>query len=162
MVCVTVTRKCPMAFLHRQHLSVFQRLCADFRSCRGPLRPSCLPSPPTPPLSLVSLQNGPAQSRQIGTVSASQPASAGGSDCSQGHQALVRRVGAQSGLRCCRPALPLVSFLSSNQQKQGPLPYLGPFLAQMRPQWRCVEHWRQSEVCLVCDHGLPLWASVSP
>lgn len=68
------------------------------------------PAGSSPPLSLVSLQNGPAQSRQIGTFSASQLASAGGSDCSQEYQALVGRAGAQSRPGCCHPALPLVPF----------------------------------------------------
>lgn len=54
------------------------------------------PCVPQPPMSLASLQNGPAQSRQIGTFGAGQPASAGGSHCSQGHQALVGRVGGQA------------------------------------------------------------------
>lgn len=93
MVSVTITRKCPMAFLHRQHLSIFQRLCADFRSCWGNSKAILCAQPP---MSLASLQNGPAQSRQIATFGAGQPASAGGSHCSQGHQALVRRVGRQA------------------------------------------------------------------
>jgi hypothetical protein len=79
-------------------------------------------------MNLVSLQNGPAQSRQIGTFSAGQPASAGGSHCSQGHQALVRRVGAQA-----LDAVTHAFLLSLSSDLL--LLHVGPFLAQRRPQW---------------------------
>lgn len=134
MVCVTVTRKCPTAFLRRQHLAVFQRLCVQTSGAVGDLQGH--PAHPAPLESSPSADWASEQSRQIGTCRAGQLASAGRSDLLRGHQVLDRRAGSQDLAAVSGPVLPPIPLLTSQVWEKVIFPGPGPSLAPLTPSGR--------------------------
>lgn len=133
MVCVTVTGKCPTAFLQRQHLAFFQRLCVQTSGAVGDLQGH--PAHPAPLESSPSAEWA-KQSRQIGTCRAGQLASTGRSDLLRGHQVLYRRAGSQDLAAVSGPTLPLIPLLTSHGWGKVIFPGSHPSLAPLTPPGR--------------------------